>query len=140
MGHRLTADSVKAYALAGNATITLQSGVTGKHYTFKITKCKDNEKLYFVKVLYGTDNESDYRYIGCYFTDDGHFSPCKDYKDLPSFTWPKYMRTISYFFDVIDNIPDKLLVYHEGRCGKCGRKLTTPESIERGLGPECYKR
>jgi hypothetical protein len=33
-----------------------------------------------------------------------------------------------------------LEVWHEGRCGACGRRLTVPESIERGLGPECYGR
>ena len=27
--------------------------------------------------------------------------------------------------------------WHEGRCGRCGRKLTVPESIEAGYGPEC---
>ena len=27
--------------------------------------------------------------------------------------------------------------WHEGRCGRCGRKLTVPASIERGLGPVC---
>jgi hypothetical protein len=32
---------------------------------------------------------------------------------------------------------DKLEVWHEGRCGRCGRRLTVPESIESGLGPEC---
>lgn len=26
----------------------------------------------------------------------------------------------------------------EERCGKCGRELTDPVSIERGLGPECF--
>lgn len=26
------------------------------------------------------------------------------------------------------------------RCRRCGRKLTTPKSIERGLGPVCYKK
>src|SRR5262249_13335004 len=26
---------------------------------------------------------------------------------------------------------------HEGRCGRCGRRLTVPESIESGYGPEC---
>ena len=28
-------------------------------------------------------------------------------------------------------------LYHEGRCGRCGRRLTVPESIESGYGPEC---
>ena len=31
-------------------------------------------------------------------------------------------------------------VWHEGRCGKCGRKLTVPESLTSGLGPECAGR
>jgi hypothetical protein len=31
-------------------------------------------------------------------------------------------------------------VHHEGRCGRCGRTLTVPESIESGIGPECAKK
>ena len=29
---------------------------------------------------------------------------------------------------------------HSGSCGRCGRKLTVPESIDTGLGPECAGR
>lgn len=139
MRNQLAKDKVKAFALGGNATITLQSGETGKHYTYKITKHAEKDDLFFVRVLHGQDNETDYKYIGCYFADTAVFNPCKNYKELPQFAWPKSVRTIAYFFDSIDNISDKLLVYHEGKCAKCGRKLTTPESIERGFGPECYK-
>ncbi len=28
---------------------------------------------------------------------------------------------------------------HEGRCGRCGRTLTVPESVTEGIGPECRK-
>lgn len=31
-----------------------------------------------------------------------------------------------------------LEIKEEDRCGKCGRQLTDPVSIERGIGPECY--
>jgi hypothetical protein len=31
-------------------------------------------------------------------------------------------------------------VHHSGRCGRCGRKLTVPESIKTGFGPECGNR
>ena len=34
-------------------------------------------------------------------------------------------------------LPKTVEVWHEGICGRCGRKLTVPESVERGLGPEC---
>jgi hypothetical protein len=30
-------------------------------------------------------------------------------------------------------------VWHEGSCARCGKKLTVPESIESGFGPECVK-
>ena len=29
-------------------------------------------------------------------------------------------------------------LFVEDRCGRCGRELTDPVSIQRGLGPECY--
>ena len=35
------------------------------------------------------------------------------------------------------NLPPALEVWHEGRCGRCGRKLTTPQSVETGFGPVC---
>jgi len=34
-------------------------------------------------------------------------------------------------------LPDQVEVWHEGRCARCGRRLTVPESISSGFGPEC---
>ena len=31
-------------------------------------------------------------------------------------------------------------VRHMGKCGCCGRALTVPESLDRGIGPECWSR
>lgn len=134
----LKAELVPAYALAGNSTITLLSGNTNKHFTYKIKKAKDKENLYFVYLLSGSDNV--YNYIGCYYSDSEYFHPAKPWKDRMAMSWPPSLRAIRFFFNKLYNIPDNLHVYHEGKCGRCGRKLTTPKSIERGLGPECYKR
>jgi hypothetical protein len=133
----LKADAVPAYALAGNATITLLSGNTDRHFTYKIKKSKDNENLYFINLLSGPDNDNDYQYIGCYYSDTEYFHPAKPWKDRVTMAWPPSLRAIRFFLSKLYNIPDNLHVFHEGRCGRCGRKLTTPESIERGLGPEC---
>jgi hypothetical protein len=35
--------------------------------------------------------------------------------------------------------PD-LIIRYEGYCGHSGKVLTVPESIDRGIGPECAKR
>jgi len=35
-------------------------------------------------------------------------------------------------------LPEKVEFWHEGRCGDCGRRLTVPESIARGIGPICW--
>ena len=40
----LKPDAVPAYTLAGNATITLLSGNTDRHFTYKIKKSRDKEK------------------------------------------------------------------------------------------------
>jgi hypothetical protein len=37
------------------------------------------------------------------------------------------------------NFPDGFEFWHEGRCAQCGKRLTVPESIQSGFGPECVK-
>lgn len=37
-------------------------------------------------------------------------------------------------------LAEGLEAFEEDRCGVCGRTLTDPVSIERGIGPECYGR
>jgi hypothetical protein len=38
------------------------------------------------------------------------------------------------------NLNKSVEIWHEGRCGRCSRPLTVPESIETGLGPECARK
>lgn len=35
------------------------------------------------------------------------------------------------------DFPETFQFWHEGRCARCGRRLTVPESIATGWGPEC---
>ena len=34
---------------------------------------------------------------------------------------------------------DRIQIWHQGVCSHCGRVLTDPKSIERGIGPKCYE-
>ena len=129
----------KEFAFAGNAVITLESENTKNHFTYKIKRADNDPNLYFVNLLHGQDNLNDFSFIGCVYRNTCTFVPRHKYRDVGISYWPPSFRAINFFFSHIDNIPNKLHVYHEGRCGRCGRRLTTPESITCGLGPECRK-
>lgn len=136
MQHELTKEQVPKFALAGNARITLQSCKTGKHFTYRIKKYEDGN-LYFIHLLRGPNNEEDYTYVGCYYADRRSFKPAKNWQGIPNDRLPASVAAINYLLKNLYNKPDKLSVYHEGRCGRCGRLLTTPENIKAGYGPEC---
>ena len=53
--------------------------------------------------------------------------------DAPSFRAMSY--ALKNLYD--DKIPEALEIRHEGSCGRCGRPLTVPSSIDRGIGPDC---
>lgn len=130
-------DQIKPFVLGGNAIVTIESGKTGQHFTYKIIRSKNDDNLYFIKLLRGPDNLNDYTYVGCYFADTKAFVVEKKYRNVDVNAWPKSIRAIRYVFLNLDDVPYLIRVYHEGRCCRCGRVLTTPESIRKGIGPEC---
>lgn len=133
------AAAIRTFALAGNATLTAKSLQTGKHFTYKVRASKDKGDgkpgVHFVKVLCGPDNENAYVFLGTIFSDGKFKHSPKSYigPDAPStlaFRWVWEHTNHG-------NFPPKTEVHHAGKCGRCGRKLTVPESITTGLGPEC---
>lgn len=129
------AQTIKNFVMAGNATFTLKSKKTGDRFTYRVRKSKDG-RIWFVSLMTGSDNESSYSYMG-YVKTDGTYSTTSKSKISPD---AKSAKAFNWFYgNVVENesLPDTLEVWHEGRCGRCHRKLTVPESIERGIGPEC---
>lgn len=127
------AQDVTRYIFAGNATITLRSKKTDTHFTYKIRKSEKGD-VFFVQLLTGPDN---YSYLACIFADRPyhlhHSAKSCAGVDAPSF------RAMAYALKNIyaDAIPEALEIRHEGSCGRCGRPLTVPSSIDRGIGPDC---
>jgi hypothetical protein len=133
-------DALK-FALAGNARLTLVSERTGTRFTFRIRAkaVKSGEAPappWFVSVLTGRENESDYTFLGTIFEDRvtyRHGRKSTVSPEAPSakgFAW-------AWTFIAKGELPPGCEVWHEGRCGRCGRALTVPESIALGIGPEC---
>ena len=121
------------FILGGMATFTIQNSFTGNRYTYKC-RIADGGEVYFVSMLDGPDNHNDYHYIGIISEDSRQFrTTAKTYNKnsvgVRGFDWVWRHR---------GNLPANVEVFHEGQCGRCGRKLTVPESIENGFGAVCY--
>lgn len=145
----------KQFVLAGNATFTIELPVTASgyikgefrrsHYTFRVRKTEANEnypEAYFVKVLTGPDNESNYTYLGKLSPLSGAVVLTGKSKfTADSFPVRLLERTLSRVWadDHAAYEAHGYKTHHEGACGRCGRKLTVPASVESGIGPECAK-
>lgn len=133
---------IKLFIFAGKAIFTIQSRESGEHFTYKITQLIDHSSnlrkdVWFVKVLTGPDNSSNYTFIGTIFADKSTYVHSKktrigsDALSVKTLDW--FIRHLSH------NSPklDQCVVYHEGVCARCGRKLTQPQSLNTGFGKEC---
>jgi len=140
----------KNFILAGKATFTLKipadfAKMHGckEHYTFRVDFVPANGKYgdtWFVKLLSGPDNTSDYQLFGMLDPSTGSMTLTRR-TTMTNESWPvKFARRI--FARVADDSLDVIFdagfsIMHAGKCGRCGRKLTTPKSLEIGLGPTC---
>ena len=158
-GYRLVdAQEALRFILAGNSFFTVKSR-TGNRYTFQVMAPKDelpaenplpgmedireirrnyDSETRFVKVLTGPDNEDNYSYIGILNTRTNLFRLTKKSR-MTSDSLP--VKAISWLVAKLAAglMPTTCELWHEGFCGRCGRKLTVPESIQSGYGPECIQ-
>lgn len=125
----------REFVRAGNAIFTVQSKRTDRRFTYRVVQKKDKSAVWFVSVLRGPDNVGDYAFIGSILGDQFKRSlKSRVGADAPSviafaWLWPILMAT--------GKCPERAVFYHVGRCCRCGRRLTTPSSILRGMGDEC---
>ena len=121
-----------SFILGGKSFVTFLNTKTDNRFTFKVVKHKKDD-IFFVNVLTGPDV---YTFVGT--VRNGI------YKHSPKSNISNEAQSVKVFNYIVNkltsnNLPDFIEIYHDGRCGKCGRQLTVPESIETGFGPECAK-
>jgi len=134
--------AIRRFVTAGRARVTLVSERTGDRFTFQVKAKKGDDgkrssDFFFVSVLTGPQNTSDYTYLG--HVNRGQFHNDRKMRigpEAPSrqaFAW--FWRRLQ-----AEKALPECEVWHEGRCGRCSRVLTVPESIMSGLGPVCQGR
>ena len=143
----------KQFILAGKAVFTVEipasygseRGLKG-HYTFKVCHKEASAQYpeaWFVNLLTGPDNTSDYTYFGMLRPADGQLDlTAKSHHTESSKLVAVLRRVLARVWageqDAITAAGFNL--HHEGKCCRCGRILTTPESVTSGIGPECAKK
>lgn len=130
----------REFILAGNAIFTA-SNPQGQRYTYRVRawspKDDPSRVVRFVDWLTGPDNTADYQYLGVLEVDTARLKHTpKSGAGADSLVFRVGAWAIRCLFGVRP-IPLGYTIQHAGRCGRCGRLLTVPESIDRGIGPEC---
>lgn len=132
-----------AYLTAGDATITLESARTGARFTYLVQAPRvDGRRDHgadkrFVSLLSGGNV---YAYIGFLSRTDraGELVPwhfVHGRRKAAAGPNAPSVRALAWFLRHPES--PEVIVYHSGRCGRCGRELTVPGSILTGLGPVC---
>lgn len=123
-----------------NGIVTIQN-LSGEHRTFRIATQKADAKFApgkrIISILSGPDNTRDYRGFG--FVDDAGVHVWRKQESALTL-W--YARLINVFIGgfsdpAVEALRDTYKVSLSKKCLKCNRELTTPESIELGIGPVC---
>lgn len=134
MQAQLTEPNILPYILAGKAIFTIRNPSTGRSFTYRIKQPKDCSK-WFIAVLTGPDNTSNYTYIG-------FLNERKEYihgrNRSPISEGAPSVMAFKWFFNNLKDLKG-VECFHSGRCARCGRVLTVVESVTSGLGPECRK-
>lgn len=135
------ADILK-YLMGGRATITVLNTKTNTRYTYKVKARRVDGKIrscYTIKVMTGSDNVKDYSTIG-YIPSVGQQNIRKSKGQTIGFSDVR-SQGFSWLWNQLHSekpLPSFVQVWHEGSCSYCGKKLTVPTSISRGIGPDCW--
>lgn len=137
--------AIENFIFAGRSIFTLVSTKTRNRYTYKVNKWERyNKEFWFSSVYFGNQ----YLYFAHFRKIEGRFSltmapPQKARYNPMNEEHNKSIRAFKwYMMQVIDRryeMAAKVEFWHVGRCARCGKPLTDPESILRGIGPHCLK-
>lgn len=120
----------------GTYTVLRQDG---QHRTFKVSQAED--KTTFFSVLNGPDNERNYDCVAFQKPGYNAFRLTRRHANLDKAGIT--FKALSYLTNATPEQAKACGIRWakaSGNCFVCGRKLTTPESIEAGIGPVCADR
>lgn len=133
-----TAATIPATSVIPNGIYTLRFPC-GSHRTFRVFTMREDARFApgkrVIAMLIGPENAgfSDYEKFG--WVDDAGIHVWKRFQNQKQ---AEYARLLWMLATGCEGDGYELLI--SKRCLRCNRTLTTPESIEMGIGPECREK
>ena len=129
------------FFFAGRSTLTFRNNEKGTHITVRVKQLKDRKDrktllpIFYVFVSLVGDSEYGFRFGGTIFKDSLHLKLGRDVEAGGQLH--KVMEFIMGALANPESLKKRVSLLHEGKCCRCSRQLTHPESINTGFGPEC---
>jgi len=127
---------IRRFILAGNSYFTVVNEKTKNKLTFHVIRPKEKGPWF----VWSTNKKGKYCFLGTIFLGNTKL----EYK----FGWKKGRFTkdsiVNKSFEYLwkkmlsNSLSKSIIFYHEGKCGRCSKRLTDPKSIMRGFGPHCF--
>lgn len=140
--YKIGNESMLHLLTAGKAEFSIQNEISKKHYTYLLTQARhpqsEGATVFFVKVCY---DYLKFHYAGVLVIDDKKVTYAKGAKGKLAETAESIKGLLWLFNKLVtqQKVTENVGVYHFGKCARCGRTLTDPQSIVAGLGPECRR-
>lgn len=133
-------EDIKAYILAGRGVVTLRSPTNVEHtYVFRRPDSDSDfpDDIVFVYAAHiEDDGNAKLFYIG--MIEGEHFRLTRSSRFLPD---TSIVRGAKY---LINKMPyteySRMIAYHNGVCGRCGRRLDSADGMKHGFGKKCASR
>jgi len=136
MNNIIKHNNIRKFILAGNSYFTVVNEKTQNKLTFHVIKPKEKGPWF----IWATNKKGKYCFLGTIFPRNNNIEYHWGWKK-GQFTKDSIVnKSFEYLLKkmLADSLPESLVFYHDGKCGRCGRRLTDPKSITRGFGPYCF--
>lgn len=133
--------AIRSYLEGGKGVVTLLSP-TGEHRTYSFRRpyddiFKDDDYYKNALFVYAQTSSHNWMYVGLYNKNSFRLTQASRYGiNHPIVKGARYL--VKMMNDELA-AQGPMILYHEGVCSVCGRKLTNPKSINTGIGPRCRK-
>lgn len=143
--------ALRRFIEGGKASFTMVSKKTGERLTFLARRPKEDPlrpglRPIWMSVLTGPNNTTDYGFLGTLWVKRNGTATYRPGAMTRIGPEAPSQRAVQWIADGLSAPNGGAVLFrhaefwHEGRCGRCGRKLTVPESVASGFGPECIGR